>query len=75
MPAEWTGDVVGKLHVHGISAKSLACKLGYNSKYLSSVLNGHRTPPKAEEKCKAALNELIAEKELLEKNNKEEPKA
>lgn len=63
MPAEWTGEVVGKLHVHGISAKQLADKLGYNSKYLSSVLNGHKSPIKAEEKCKTALEELIKEKE------------
>lgn len=63
MPAEWTGDVVGKLHIHGISAKDLATKLGYNSKYLSSVLNGHKNPKNAEAKCKAALEDLIKEKE------------
>lgn len=63
-PADWTGDVIGTLHVNGISIKSLANKLGYNSKYLSAVLNGHRTPPKAEEKCRAALAELISEKEV-----------
>ena len=63
MLEKWTGEVVGLLHVHGISAKELAAKLGCNSKYLSTVLNGHKTPKNAEEKCKAALNELISEKE------------
>lgn len=63
MPAEWTGEVIGRMHTNGIRAKDLAKKLNYNEKYLSSVLNGHRNPPGAEEKCKAALNALIEEKE------------
>lgn len=63
MPAEWTGEVVGTMHTKGIRAKDLARKLSYNEKYLSSILNGHRNPPGAEEKCKAALAELIKEQE------------
>jgi hypothetical protein len=68
LPAEWTGDVVGKLHVNNISAKELANKLGYNSKYLSAVLNGHKTPIGAERRCKTALDELIKERNGEGKN-------
>ena len=59
MPDKWTGEVVGSMHINGVSAKSLAEKLGWNPKYLSSVLNGRRKPKGAEEKVKAALNSLI----------------
>ena len=60
MPDKWTGEVVGLMHVNGISAKDLAERLGWNPKYLSSVLNGRRKPKGAEEKVKAALDSLIA---------------
>lgn len=61
MPAAWTGDVVKDLHLHGISAKRLAEKLGWHSKYLSTVMNGHKNPAGAEQKIRAALDELIKE--------------
>ena len=61
MPAAWTGDVVKDLHLHGISAKQLAEKLGWHSKYLSTVMNGHKSPAGAEKKIRAALDELIKE--------------
>lgn len=60
MPDKWTGEVVGLMHVNCVSAKALAERLGWNPKYLSSVLNGRRTPKGAEEKVKAALDSLIA---------------
>lgn len=62
MLAQWTGEVVGKMHVHGITAIELAQKLGYNPKYLSAVLNGKRTPKNAESRFLKAIDELIAEK-------------
>lgn len=61
MPEKWTGDVVGAMHVAGITAKQLAQKMGVNEKYLSAVLNSKKNPKNAENKCKAALSELIAE--------------
>ena len=59
MPAKWTGEVVGAMHVAGITAKQLACAMGINEKYLSAVLNGKKEPKDAEMKCKAALSKLI----------------
>ena len=62
MPAQWTGNLVGRMHNAGISKKELAAFRGKHEKYLSQVLNGHREPKRAEQEYNAALDELIAEK-------------
>lgn len=61
MLEEWTGRVVGAMHVHMIPYKVLADELGWNVKYLSAVLNGHRKPKDAQEKIEAALNKVISD--------------
>ncbi|WOC33023.1 MULTISPECIES: helix-turn-helix domain-containing protein [Caproicibacterium] len=63
MPAQWTAELLGKMHMHGITAKLLAEQLGYHPKYVSAVMNGHKEPKKAEQRFNAALDELIKEKE------------
>lgn len=62
MPALWTADVIGEMHINGITGKRLAAEIGWNSKYLSQVLNGHETPKGAEEKIRSALSKLSANK-------------
>lgn len=62
MREKWTGDVVGAMHVNCITYAALAKELGWNVKYLSAVLNGHRKPNGVEEKVKLALSKLIAGK-------------
>lgn len=59
MPAQWTGDVVGQMHQHGILKKDLALEMGWNAKYLSQVLNGRVEPHGAEERIRQALARLI----------------
>jgi hypothetical protein len=59
MPAQWTGGVVGEMHNKNISGKMLAAEIGWNEKYLSTVLNSENPPAKAEAKVKAALERLI----------------
>lgn len=66
MPKEWTGELVGLMHLHRITATELADKLGISKQYLSMVLNGHREPPDAEQRFRAGLDELIAEAETGE---------
>ena len=61
MPAQWTADVIGKMHLNGVTGKQLAAKVGWNPKYLSQVLNGHETPRDAEVKVRSALDDLIAD--------------
>ena len=62
MPAQWTADIVGKMHIAGITAKELAAHLHYNPKYVSAVLNGKREPKNAEQIFRKGLDELIADK-------------
>lgn len=60
MPAQWTAVLLGEMHLHGITAKRLAAEVGWNPKYLSVVLNGHRDPKGAEEKLREAMSRLCS---------------
>jgi DNA transposition AAA+ family ATPase len=60
MPAKWTADLLGEMHLAGVTAKQLAAEVGWNPKYLSVVLNGHKEPKGAEEKLNAALARLTS---------------
>ena len=62
MPAQWTGELVGRMHNARITAKQLAQKMGKNPKYVSQVLNGHYSPKTAEREFNDALDSLIQEK-------------
>lgn len=66
MPAQWTGELVGEMHCNRISSKQLAEKLGYRTEYVSMILNGHREPLNAEERFRAAVDEIIKERENAE---------
>ena len=59
MPAQWTADIIGEMHLNGIKAKQLAAEVGWHEKYLSVVLNGHRNPKNAETTLRAALDRLV----------------
>lgn len=61
MLEKWTGELVGAMHMAGVTKKQLAESVGWNDKYLSVVLNGHKNPKGAKEKLFEALNRLIAE--------------
>ena len=62
IPAQWTAEIIGEMHLAGVTAKQLAAEVGWHDKYLSAVMNGHREPKKAEEKLRAALAHLTAAK-------------
>ncbi|MCI1956144.1 MAG: hypothetical protein LKJ21_07200 [Oscillospiraceae bacterium] len=63
MPEQWTAEIIGEMHLNRITAKELSAQLGYNPKYVSTILNGHRKPKKAEQMFREALNELIHQKQ------------
>ena len=63
MPKNWTGTIVGKMHINRISNDELATELGYTTEYVSMVLNGHRKPKGAEQTFRKALDELIQQKQ------------
>ena len=60
MPAQWTAEVIGEMHIHGITAKRLAAEVGWHEKYLSAVLNGHRQPKRAEATLRDALGRMVS---------------
>ena len=62
MLEKWTGELVGAMHMAGVTKKQLAETVGWNDKYLSVVLNGHKNPKGAKEKLFEALSRLIAER-------------
>lgn len=64
MPAQWTGDMVGKMHNNKITLTQVAEKIGVTKAYVCMVLNGHRNPKGAEQRFMAALDELIKEREV-----------
>lgn len=63
MPAQWTGELIGKMHNVKVSQSDLARKLGITNRYVCMVLNGKRAPKDAEQRFTAALDELIKERE------------
>lgn len=63
MPAQWTAEVIGEMHLHSITAKELAAEIGWHDKYLSAVLNGHRNPKYAERTCRDALRRLAEQQD------------
>ena len=60
MPAQWTADLIGKMHLEKITSKQLAAEVGWNPKYLSAILNGHAEPKMAKEKLWAAFARLTS---------------
>lgn len=59
MPALWTAEIIGKLHINGVTHKRLAEAVGWHPKYLSAVLNGKKNPTGAENKIRVALDGII----------------
>ena len=59
MLAQWTGELVGKMHNHKISKSQLADKLGVTREYVSMVLNGKKTPANAKERFNRAFNSIV----------------
>lgn len=63
MPAQWTANLLGEMHLSGVTAKQLAAEAGWHEKYLSAVLNGHREPKNAEQTLRAALARLVEKRD------------
>lgn len=60
MPAQWTADLIGEMHLAHVSKKQLAERLGVTPEYVSMVLNGHREPDGAAGRFKEALTRIIS---------------
>lgn len=66
MPEKWTGELVGVMHNYRIGYEELAKELNVSKPYVSMVLNGARSPKKAEEMFKAAVQKIVSKKERSE---------
>lgn len=59
---KWIAEVVGLMHIHGISQTELAEKMGVLRPHVNKILNGKLAPKGAKERIQTALNELIEAK-------------
>lgn len=64
MLAQWMADLFGRMRSNKVKDAELAAEVGWHPKYLSAVLNGHKTPKDAEEKLTAALNRILDRRAL-----------
>ena len=71
MPAQWTGDILGKMHLEKVTAKELAEEAGLNRKYLSRIINGHVEPKNAEIKLNEALDRIIEKRKEADADGKD----
>ena len=62
MLAQWMEAFFGKKRAYKVKDSEIADEVGWHPKYLSAVLNGHRSPQGAEEKLTAALDRIIERK-------------
>lgn len=63
MPDVWTGEAVGRMHVLQISHREVAAKMGVSNRYLSMLLNGHRTPSNAQNRVNWAIDQIVSERD------------
>lgn len=69
MPEKWTGELLMIMHNNKIRRAEVAEKLGISRAYTTQILNGLRRPSHIEEKMRAAVEEILAEREKWENGN------
>ena len=60
MREEWTGELVGRMHVAEVTQEELAKEMNVKKSYVSMILNGKRTPKGGRERLEAAFANIIA---------------
>lgn len=59
MKEPWTGELVGKMHMHSITNEDLAKEIGVCKSYVSMVLNGKKHPKGMEQRMVAAFDHIL----------------
>ena len=62
MPEKWTGDIVKKMHLYGVTQDDIADELGVTKSYVCAILHSRRKPPDIENKVRSALERIIERK-------------
>lgn len=62
MREPWTGELVGIMHNHNITASDIAEVLGVSKQYVSMCLNGLRKPPNIQERLEGAVKVIIRQR-------------
>ena len=60
---KWTGDLVGKMHINGVTYEDLGNEIGWTKAYVCMILNDTRQPDGAREKLEAAYDSIIKRRE------------
>lgn len=63
MSGEWTGEVVKRMHMAGITGKQLAEECGFTNSYISTVLHGKKGDDSTRQRILEALARLEAKQE------------
>lgn len=58
MPEPWTGQIVGTMHVEGITYDEVAAEMGVTKAYISMLLSNKRNPVGAKERLERAVDNI-----------------
>lgn len=62
MPELWSGEIVGQMHLFGITNRMLADHFGCTEEYVSMVLHGKKKPKNAQKRFEHAIEEIVKER-------------
>lgn len=60
----WQAEVKGLMYRYDIKNTDIAERLGIGSQYVASIFTGKKTPPDAEERFRAAVDDIIRERSI-----------
>lgn len=66
MAEHWTGNLIGRMHNHGVTRTDLGAELGVSDAYISMILNGKRNPIGAQHRLEEAFRRIVERKRELE---------
>ena len=62
--SNWIAKAVGLMHIHKITHRQLAEKMGYSREYITRILTEKVSPPGIKERVMAAISEIIEERKV-----------
>ena len=66
MREAWTGEIVAQMHINKITQGELAKKMRITRTYLNRILTSAQITRDAEERCREAVNQIVAERRAAE---------